>query len=330
MMMGRKRLTKEEFIEKARAIHGDKYSYFLIDHIDGSISKVDIVCNKCRIIFSQRINHHLSGKGCPECAKKKRAKALTMTEEEFIAKAMEKHSSKYDYSLVEIKGNNKTKIKIKCNTCGCVFEQRIGDHLHGQGCPECAKERMAKAVSKALTMTEEEFIAKAMEKHSSKYDYSLVEIKGNNHTKVKIKCNTCGHIFEQRINDHLNGHGCSKCRQSHLEAKTELALKQNNIVFELQKTFPWLRDKREMPLDFYLPEYNIAIECQGEQHYIEEGRGYFTKETLLGIKQRDTLKYNLCKEHNIPIYYIRYDKDAKESVNKLVNSLINNSKEIII
>ena len=35
--------------------------------------------------------------------------------------------------------DSKTKIKIKCNKCGCVFEQRPAKHLNTNGCPECAK-----------------------------------------------------------------------------------------------------------------------------------------------------------------------------------------------
>ena len=41
-------------------------------------------------------------------------------------------------------------------------------------------------------------------------------------------------------------------------------LKENNIEFETQKRFKWLGGKS---LDFYLPKYNIAIECQGLQHF---------------------------------------------------------------
>lgn len=44
------------------------------------------------------------------------------TNDEFIRDTRLIHGDKHDYLLVEIKGNNKTKVKIKCNTCGTVFE----------------------------------------------------------------------------------------------------------------------------------------------------------------------------------------------------------------
>ena len=75
--------------------------------------------------------------------------------------------------------------------------------------------------------------------------------------------------------------------------------------FEQQKTFDWLIYKRNLKLDFYLPEYNIAIECQGEQHYrvaaftksLEESQHLF--ET---IQIRDNVKKKLCDMHNLPLF----------------------------
>ena len=57
-----------------------------------------------------------------------------------------------------------------------------------------------------------------------------------------------------------------------------------------------------MFLDFYLPKYNIGIECQGKQHF--ECIEYFGgEEGFKKLKERDKLKYDLCKEHNIEILY---------------------------
>ena len=55
-------------------------------------------------------------------------------------------------------------------------------------------------------------------------------------------------------------------------------------------------------LDFYLPKYNVAIECQGGQHFqpIEHFGGW---EEFKIVQERDRRKFELCKEHNIPIIY---------------------------
>ena len=58
-------------------------------------------------------------------------------------------------------------------------------------------------------LTTKEFIQKARKVHGNRYDYDNVNYV-NNHTKVEIICRTHG-SFYQRPQDHLKGHGCSKC-----------------------------------------------------------------------------------------------------------------------
>ena len=102
--------------------------------------------------------------------------------------------------------------------------------------------------------------------HGDKYDYSKVKyITAND--KVCIICPEHG-IFWQSPAVHINGkHGCPKCNSSKLENSVRNFLIENNFNFEEQKTFEWLKYKGNQYLDFYLPDYNIAIECQGIQHF---------------------------------------------------------------
>ena len=58
-------LTTNEFIEKARLIHGDKYDYSKTIY-NGTYNDVTIGC-KLHGYFSQRANDHLNGHGCPVC-----------------------------------------------------------------------------------------------------------------------------------------------------------------------------------------------------------------------------------------------------------------------
>jgi len=57
--------TKEEFIEKARKVHGDRYSYDLVEY-KNSDTKVKIICS-VHGIFEQHPTTHLGGHGCPKC-----------------------------------------------------------------------------------------------------------------------------------------------------------------------------------------------------------------------------------------------------------------------
>ena len=69
-----KKLTTEEFIEKSRQIHGNKYDYSKVKYVNYDTS-VDIICN-IHGIFKQTPDSHLQGKGCPICAN-------TQSKEEF-------------------------------------------------------------------------------------------------------------------------------------------------------------------------------------------------------------------------------------------------------
>ena len=245
------------------------------------------------------------------------------TNDENIADFIKAHGDKYDYSKFNTT-NVKEKGTVICHKIGKdgkehgIFIVSANNHKNGKGCPECKKEILS--IKKRMSLTT--FIEKAKLKHGNNYDYSLVNINGNNETKITIKCNKCGCIFEQRINNHLNGKGCPNCKFSKLEKETKKLLEQHNISFDCQKTFEWLLSQKncKMSLDFYLPKYNIAIECQGIQHYEAKGM-VFNEEKVNTIKQRDRLKYQLCQEHNIPIYYIKYNEKVDERLNEILEKI---------
>ena len=165
--------------------------------------------------------------------------------------------------------------------------------------------------------TIEKFIEDAIKVHGNKYDYSKSDYKGALE-KIRIICPEHGE-FWQTPNDHLNGHGCGLCHQSILETEVKNVLSENSINFEHQKKFEWLN---KQSLDFYLPDYNIAIECQGEQHFKPidyfGGISGFNK-----IIERDVRKKRLCEKNNVMLLYFSKIKeencitDAFELLNEI-------------
>ena len=121
-----------EFIAKARNVHGDKYDYSKVNYIN-AITKVCIICPK-HGEFYQTPSQHLS-RGCKKCGVDTRAKKRTMSRDDFIKEANIKHNYKYDYSKVEYI-NSKTKICIICPIHG-EFWQTPNSHLAGNGCIIC-------------------------------------------------------------------------------------------------------------------------------------------------------------------------------------------------
>ena len=239
-------MTKEQFIEKARKIHGNKYDYSKVEYKNNK-TKVCIIC-PIHGEFWMKPNTHLNEHGCPICGAEKRKKTLRdklgFTTAEFIIKAKEVHGNKYDYSKVEYV-NTDTKVCIICPIHG-EFWQTPDAHLRGQGCRKCGLE----SNKTKQRNTTNDFIIKAQLIHGNKYDYSKAEYK-NNKTKICIICKEHGE-FWQTPADHLNGHGCNFCNESKLEKDIRLLLEEKKIRFKHHASkddFNWIGRKH---LDFYL------------------------------------------------------------------------------
>lgn len=125
---------KDNFIEKAKLIHGDKYDYSKVNYIDNK-TKVCIICPS-HGEFYQTPNSHLSGYGCTKCKNDKLSQIKIKKVDNFIQDSKKIHGDKYDYSKVEYKGN-KTKVCIICPEHG-EFWQTPSNHLQGHACPICA------------------------------------------------------------------------------------------------------------------------------------------------------------------------------------------------
>ena len=184
------KISPEEFIEKSKKIHGDKYDYSLCEYKNAN-SNVTIICSE-HGEFKQYAKLHMSGSNCPKCFGRDK------DNDDVINALKQVHGDKYDYSMVEYV-SEKTPIKIKCQEHG-IFEQTFNTHKKGHGCPKCSGYFMDATL----------FIEKAKKTHSDKYDYSLVNYK-NSKNKIKIICPIHGE-FEQAPNNHLGGNGCPKCK----------------------------------------------------------------------------------------------------------------------
>ena len=317
-----KKLTLQQFIEKAKLIHGNKYDYSKVEYIN-SQTKVCIICNE-HGEFWQTPNNHLKSNGCPICGKIKQNKSETRTTEDFIKKSIIIHNNKYDYSKTKYNGALK-KICIICPEHG-EFWQVANSHLQGCGCKKC----------KGFEKTNEEWIKKAKLTHGNKYDYSKVEYI-NAQTKVCIICPEHGE-FWQLPNNHLKGNGCPNCKNYKLENEIKKLLEEKNIKFEQNKHFKWLKNKNAYKtLDFYLPEYSVIIECQGIQHFVPTdfaGKGKeWAEKKHIKTKETDKLKFNLCKEHGLTIFYysnlnIDFPYNVYTDKNNLIKLITKNGKNI--
>lgn len=373
--------TTQDFIEKARKVHGDKYDYSCTEYM-GARYNVSIRC-KIHGVFTQMATNHLGGKGCKECSRIKVARDQTSNTEEFIRKARIIHGDKYDYSKIDYK-NNRTQVEIICKIHGKFFQTPSG-HLSGKGCKECGKEKSKEDTRSRIMLSKDEFIKRANNIHKNLYDYSKIEYV-DTRTKIKIICKkhgsflqtpqkhmmgrgcpTCGRerttehnfsntqdfikkakllhgdffsykkvdyrgadikieiicekhgSFFQSPHNHLKGSGCPRCGVS--ASKFEIEIVNFIKTFYLGEIITNSKDIiPPMELDIYIPEFNLAIEFNG---------GYWHNEKFKP-KNYHLLKYNLCKEKDIRLISIwewEIVKD-KENIKNFIKNVIIEKKKL--
>lgn len=284
------KITKdtEWFLDKVHKIHGDRYDYSETEYVSAR-DKVCVICHEKddggfehgRFWLTPHAHLTHSG-GCPKCGHP------SHTLKWWLEEARKVHGDRYDYSQVKYV-NNKTLMKIICPDHG-EFLQRPMLHLSGSICPKC----------NGFGYSREEILEQFKQVHGDRYDYSKVEYVSKN-TQVCIICKEHGE-FWQRPSGHLRGQGCPICNQSHMENEMMQFLDRKGAHFIRQKTFDWLVYKSHMYLDFFLPDYGVAIECQGGQHFVADPF-MGGDEGLELIQARDRKKEALCQEHGINVLY---------------------------
>ena len=279
-----------EFLERAKKVRHE-YDFSLVKEYVNNRTKISVICHEKDFcgnehgMFMITPANLLRGRGCPKC------KGVFTSDErkEFCNKL---HNGKYNYTKSDF-SKVKTKTIVTCPVHG-DFEIDFDHHFNGHiGCKQCSRP----------VFNTETFIKEANKKHDFKYDYSKTEYK-TSHEKVIIICPEHGE-FIQTPNAHLNGEGCPVCAKNLrvLENTIENLLKDNKIVYIKDYKPTWLKrnEKSSLSLDFYLPEFNTAIECQGKQHF---GYGGWSKKyDFAAQKERDEYKRIKCKENSVRLIY---------------------------
>lgn len=184
----------DDFIQRSREIHGDKYDYSLVEY-KNSCRKIAITC-RLHGVFYQTPHGHLQGWGCAKCGRS----GQLVTKEMFIERANEVHGNAYDYSNVSY-SSLKDRVKIICMIHG-EFTQTATDHLRGNGCRKCN-------TPKGPRKTTEQWIEKAKKRHGDKYSYERSVYTGSSGL-VTITCKSHGD-FQQIASYHISGNGCKEC-----------------------------------------------------------------------------------------------------------------------
>lgn len=301
----KQKCTTQQFIEKARKVHGDFYDYSKVDY-QGNKIKITIIC-PIHGEFQQAPHNHLNGQGCPKCYRD----SLKSNKQKFVEKARKTHSNFYSYEeFIYTKSNEKS--YVTCPIHG-NFLISPNNHLRGRGCPKCRNSKL----SNLYSFSTEEWIEKAKQVHKDLYDYSLVDYQGA-HQKVSIICNRCHTVFEQEADSHLRGSGCPRCayKESKGERFISDILDKLKIQYKKQYSCKDSKHNRTYIFDFYI-DGGYVIEFNGQQHYksidIFGGEQRFEYQ-----KTRDSNLRDFCQENGLKLLEIKYDmkKDIIENTIK--------------
>ena len=291
-------LEKDDFLKRAKKIHGDKYEYDLSNFVNSN-TKIEVFCKIHNLKFEITPGKLLNGHGCYECGKDN----IRLNLKDVISQSKKIFKNKYNYDNSKIfYKNKKTYFTFFCKSCNVEVEQRVDKHLKGGNCKYC----------EGAIKDNKMFIRKAKKIHDNIYDYSNVKYK--HHLKnVEIICKKHG-PFMQTPKIHLGGSGCPSCSSSKGEKKIAKYLKLNNIKFIHDKPYSkYCKTKKEdekLRFDFFIPEIKLFIEYDGRQHFKAENYGsskITRKERLNNEQKRDHRKNTLVsKNENYKLLRIKF------------------------
>ena len=300
-------LTPNQIVQKMQEL-GKDITVNFENYIDGH-SIVHCQCNVCNYEWTTQARNLTRDRQCPNCARIKRnnSKKLPIERYQYLL-------DKYELKLIGNFDSGSAKSLVQCKICNSTFETSM-TYLEnfGIGCTKCNEEHRSKI----------------------KYENFLVNLsKSNSHIELKSEftnmsdkcvfyCIDCKKEFIKTPHDFLKTPFCPCCNtNSNLEVAVKHYLDDNNIDFEIHKSFVNLVGINGglLSYDFYLPNHNILIECQGEQH--ERPIEYFGgKEQFIVQQEHDRRKRKYAEDKNIKLLDIWYYDLS--NVNQILTNVLN-------
>lgn len=301
MIKKTRKKTNEQFLQQLSDKWGDKLTP--LTEYDGNKTKIKFRCNECGNEFMAKPNDVLSGwtRWCPVCSNRIMGENAKKTHDEYV-KDLKKVWSDKIIALEEYSTNRNIPILHRCNECGFEWKTTPHNLLSGEGCPNCKK----KTISELKKKSQEQYEQELREVWGDRV--ILVDEYKTTDTPIYHMCGKCGHKWKVSPHNLLSGRGtcCPKCNMSKGEVAIDVFLTNNNIKYEFNRpVFEWLIFEKKMKPDFWLPDYNLVIEYNGEQHYmpIEQFGG---EDGFKVTQLRDELKRKQLNEHGVDLLEIPY------------------------
>ena len=292
--------TDAQFKQEVYNLVGDEYVF--LDSYTNARTKLRVKHNKCGQIYTVKPSHFLDGTRCPYCAKLSLSNKLAKSDNQF--KQEVKNLVGNEYTFIDKYVNATTKLRVKHNKCGKVYKVLPSNFLSGTHCPFC---------NGNAKKTEEQFKKEVFDLVGN--EYMVLGSYVNTNTKIKVKHNACGTVYEVRPHTFLEGYRCPYCNSPKGETIITKILDTLNINYEPQKTFDDLKDIQPLSYDFFVPSQGILIEYQGQQHY--EPVDHFGGEGRFKVQRKhDKLKADYAKGNGYKLITVPYTEDNFSKIKK--------------
>lgn len=299
--------TEDKFINELKLINKDiiPISKFTYKH-----EPMTFKCNICNHEWSvKEARQVLRGSKCPECNKEKMSKLRMTTNKDFISRLQ--LTNKYVEPLEEYHGDL-NKLKCKCLICEEEFYGTPRNLLQGRIHKKCAN-NMAGIKSRK---SNDVFLNEVSK------DITLLEEYTHSNAKILCKCNKCGNEWRVRAKQlvGVRTSGCPTCAESKGEKVINKFCSKHGIHKKRQKTYSDLRgiNNKCLRYDFYLKDYNLLIEYQGQFHDRSGNVELIMSDEEFAYQQEhDRRKREYASKHNIKLLEIWYwDFDNIETILK--------------
>lgn len=292
-----------------------------IDEYKNAHSKLRYICPKHgkQVITYDSIKR---GCGCNMCGYESSTNKNKKSKQEVIS-IVESKNDNFLLNPDDYINVNEKNLKILCGSCSEVFVTSLESIQQSDGaCINCGIKKSSN--SNKLSSNQVELIINSINDNILLNSNEYINTKTRN---LRIKCgecknnvfitSLCGYIYDKTTR-------CRMCsyKTSSGEKIIEQFLKEHNILFEAEKRFANCKDKRPLPFDFYLPEYNICIEFDGQQHYEPK----FGIEKFESTTRHDDIKNKYCKNNNIKLIRIPYWEGS--NIESILSKSLNIYKKI--
>lgn len=232
-----------------------------------SHGKYLFTCPVCNHDFTSQLNSINKGQFCSYCRGQALCDSDTCTfcfDKSFASHPKSQWWSPENNILPRfVRKSSSAKYRFDCE-CGHSFKSTLGNVNAGKWCSYCCYPPLKLCHDDCIQCYERSFASHPKSKYWSKLNAcSPRDVFKHANSKYYFDCDVCHTTFSSTLNNIVYGNWCPKCKASKLEKSVSEFLDLNQIAYQTQYALPDSKYK----YDFYLPDRDLLIECDGEQHF---------------------------------------------------------------